>query len=634
MEDFWSSRSSMDHKSTLTRVDLSESTSTITKLPSHALSHCTVLVNVTLPPNLTEIGEECFVHCTACTGPLILPPTVTRLGARALAHCTRLSGVSFATATTVPPPEMEVGPGLFQGCTRLVHVRGWPSCCRTGGIPASTFAQCRALLTIDLSSSSQKSTTTTTTNTNNNHNTAPSSSSSFVIGPSAFAGCASLLSLVLPDHGPTAANTTSVTLHSQALQGCHSLSLLTLSTNNTVVTLEGHHVLDQCTALHFLYQRFVHQTTTTTTTTTIRPERWPPSDQQLVDSVVQQQSHWTCPWNPNGSSSKRDNKNDKDDNNNQWPIDPVTGRNPLHFRALQGASPQTHACGGWSTTRSKDDWTTHPDVWGRTPLHYACINPALWWSSRMEVGTDDTTTRMEWIQRLAGADDESPTTTRDGGGRKTTAMSMQDAHGQLPLDLVLEQYVHQQPPPSSSSTATITAAASSRDPRSSSSSLSYWWDLLQWLYHYHPVVPHDNNHDDDDKDQQQPPSRPTTTTRPPRGLYNQRILSNPNETRDHRKSCPNETTHDLARRTTTTRTKVVSKPVQGAARTTTTRTEPARNRRPPTLVRLAAAVPRRQQQEQNERPHPSNNNDNKCWVNWPMDIWTRFWSPWPSRTKP
>ena len=301
MEDFWSSRSSMDHKSTLTRVDLSESTSTITKLPSHALSHCTVLVNVTLPPNLTEIGEECFVHCTACTGPLILPPTVTRLGARAFAHCTRLSGVSFLDATTTVP--LEVGPGLFQGCTRLVHVRGWPSCCRTGGIPASTFAQCRALLTIDLSSSSssQKSTTTTTTNNHNNHNTAPSSSSSFVIGPSAFAGCASLLSLVLPDHGPTAANTRSVTLHTQALQGCHSLSLLT--TQSSRVLLEGPHVLDQCTALHFLYQRFVHQTTTTTTTTTtIRPERPPPTDQNLVDFVVQQQSHWTCPWNPNGSS--------------------------------------------------------------------------------------------------------------------------------------------------------------------------------------------------------------------------------------------------------------------------------------------------------------------------------------------
>ena len=120
--------------------------------------------------------------------------------------------------------------------------------------------------------------------------------------------------------------------------------------------------------------------------------------------------------------------------------------------------------------------------------------------------------------------------------------------------------------------------------------------------------------------------------RPPRGLYNQRILSNPNETRDHRKSSPNGTTHDLAARTTT-RTKLVSKPVQGAARTTTTRTEPARNRRPPTLVRLAAPVPRRQQQEQNERPHPSNNDDNTCWVNWPMGIWTRFESPWPSRTK-
>ncbi len=76
---------------------------------------CTMLKNVTLPANLTEIKAYTFYGCTNLTAPEI-PASVTQIGKRAFYNCTGLTSFTLGNGVN------GVGDEAFSGCTNLTSI--------------------------------------------------------------------------------------------------------------------------------------------------------------------------------------------------------------------------------------------------------------------------------------------------------------------------------------------------------------------------------------------------------------------------------------------------------------------------------------------------------------------------------
>ena len=68
----------------------------LTEIGHSALSGCTSLSEITLSPNLTEIGQHAFSECMSLSA-ITLPPNLTGTGESALSGCT------FLSEMTLPP---------------------------------------------------------------------------------------------------------------------------------------------------------------------------------------------------------------------------------------------------------------------------------------------------------------------------------------------------------------------------------------------------------------------------------------------------------------------------------------------------------------------------------------------------
>ena len=93
----------------LTSIEIPEG---VTVLPNDALRYCTSLTDVTLPDSLTQIGNYAFGHCDALTV-LIIPEGVTRLGSAAFHDCANLTQVMV-------PDSVESIDNSFQKTDKLV----------------------------------------------------------------------------------------------------------------------------------------------------------------------------------------------------------------------------------------------------------------------------------------------------------------------------------------------------------------------------------------------------------------------------------------------------------------------------------------------------------------------------------
>jgi hypothetical protein len=70
---------------------------------------------VTIPANVTSIGNAAFIRCTGLTS-VTIPASVTSIGNSAFADCTSLTGV------TIPASVTSINEGVFNGCTSLTGV--------------------------------------------------------------------------------------------------------------------------------------------------------------------------------------------------------------------------------------------------------------------------------------------------------------------------------------------------------------------------------------------------------------------------------------------------------------------------------------------------------------------------------
>ena len=174
----------------------------------YAFYGCSSLTSLTLPSNVTKIGESAFEGCSSLTS-LTLPSSVTEIGRSAFKGCSSL------TSLTLPSSVTSIGSSAFYGCSGLTSLTLPSSVTEIG---AYAFYGCSSLASLTLPSSVTE------------------------IGESAFEGCSSLTSLTLPS---------SVTeIGRSAFEGCSSLTSLTLPSS---VTSIGRSAFYGCSGLTSIY---------------------------------------------------------------------------------------------------------------------------------------------------------------------------------------------------------------------------------------------------------------------------------------------------------------------------------------------------------------------------------------------
>ena len=99
--------------------------SSVTRIPDYAFSECSritknyiaennIVNNLTLPNNLTYIGDHAFNWCSGYSGSLTIPNGVTIIGNYAFNECTGISG-----AVTVPDATTTIGDYAFYHCSSI-----------------------------------------------------------------------------------------------------------------------------------------------------------------------------------------------------------------------------------------------------------------------------------------------------------------------------------------------------------------------------------------------------------------------------------------------------------------------------------------------------------------------------------
>ena len=154
----------------------------VKSIESSAFSACTGLTKVTIPNNVTDIGEAAFSGCTGLTS-LTIPRGVTSIGADAFDACGNLASISVANGNTVYDSRNNCNAIIVKQSNALV--RG----CKNTIIPSSVtsigekaFSGCTTLASIEI----------------------PSSVTS--IGEAAFSGCSNLMGITSKIKEPFAIN--------------------------------------------------------------------------------------------------------------------------------------------------------------------------------------------------------------------------------------------------------------------------------------------------------------------------------------------------------------------------------------------------------------------------------------------
>ena len=164
----------------------------------------TILKNITLPSNITSIGEGAFCYCVSLPS-ITIPDGVTSIGEWAFRGCSSLANI------TIPDGLTSIEDHAFYNCSSLISINIPDGITSIG---AAVFYRCSALPSITL----------------------PSNITS--IGSGAFIGCSALASINIPS------GVTSIGIN--AFLGCSSLANITIPDG---VTLIEDNTFNGCTAL-------------------------------------------------------------------------------------------------------------------------------------------------------------------------------------------------------------------------------------------------------------------------------------------------------------------------------------------------------------------------------------------------
>jgi hypothetical protein len=201
---------------------------TVTSIKNYVFSGCCSLENIELPHSLTEIGSYAFDDCYALKR-LEIPNGVTSIGTEMCSYCYTLESV------VLPDSIKSMGSYAFNGCSSLKSVN-IPEGLTT--IPRYAFGSCELITDIVLPNS------VSAIDGSAFYGTSPSSvafPNGITTISSAFSGCATLLSVTIPD------SVTSIA--ASAFSECTSLTSLTIPSS---VTSIGSGFVRNCESLKFI----------------------------------------------------------------------------------------------------------------------------------------------------------------------------------------------------------------------------------------------------------------------------------------------------------------------------------------------------------------------------------------------
>lgn len=178
----------------LTEVEILAGVKTI---GTSAFSGCTSLTEIALPSNLTSIGMSAFKNCSGLTG-IVLPDRVTSIGREAFSGCAGLIEVNIPEGLT------SLGNSTFSDCTKLTAI-SFPS--TLASVPSCVCNKCVLLENVTIAAG-------------------PTS-----IGSMAFDQCDALEEIVIPE-GITS-------IESQAFWYCKTLKSVTLPSTLTSIGYES-----------------------------------------------------------------------------------------------------------------------------------------------------------------------------------------------------------------------------------------------------------------------------------------------------------------------------------------------------------------------------------------------------------
>ena len=149
----------------------------VTNIGGYTFYGCTGLTSITIPDRVTSIGRYAFNGCTGLTS-VTIGDSVTSIGDYAFRNCSGLTSVTIGNGVT------SIGDGAFENCYGLTSVTIGNSVTSIG---SNAFYGCSGLTSV----------------------TIPNSVTS--IGSSAFSGCSSLENITIPFVGGSAGKTSSDT---------------------------------------------------------------------------------------------------------------------------------------------------------------------------------------------------------------------------------------------------------------------------------------------------------------------------------------------------------------------------------------------------------------------------------------